>query len=213
VPESLEASFARELGRATGELTRAGGCHTVILYGSRARGDADADSDVDLFAVGGDAVDGPRGFDSRLFDFDVWVASEQSIAADLDEYLKIEGGVVLRQKDGYGDSLLRAVEARMLKGPGRPTEGERTQKKAWLGRMAARSGRNDEEGRYRLAWLVTELPRVLFELEGLFWLGPKRSLGLLRDRYPTFYGPYSALLAVPTPERALACARIIVEEF
>jgi predicted nucleotidyltransferase len=213
MPERMDASLAGELGRAVGELTRSGGCHTVVLYGSRARGDADADSDVDLFAVGSDAPDGPRPFDSALFDFDIWIASESDVAADLDEYLKIEGGLVLRQKEGYGDRLLKAVDARVTRGPGRPSARECAQKKAWLSRMAVRAEREDEEGRYRLAWLVAELPRVLFELEGKFWLGPKRSLVLLRERYPEFHAEYAALLAAPTPALALPCVRRIIEEF
>lgn len=206
-------NLARELGRAVGELTRAGGCHTVILYGSYARGDADADSDVDVFAVGEEVQNGPRGFSSEYFDFDIWTASETSVAADLDEYLKIEGGRVLRQRDAYGDVLLRAVSDRAAKGPGTPDERERAQKKAWIARMAVRAGRDDEEGRYRLAWLVAELPRVLFELQGRFWLGPKRSLELLRAEYPAFHEAYAALLADPDSVRALRCVRMVVDEF
>jgi predicted nucleotidyltransferase len=209
----MTPELARELVRAVGDLTRAAGCHTVILYGSRARGDADADSDVDLFAVGAEALDGPRKFVSGLFDFDVWVASEAALAADPDEYLKIEGGLVLRQKDGFADRLLKAVEERVRKGPGKPAEREREQKMAWLGRMAVRAGRDDEEGRYRLCWLVAELPRVYFELEGLFWPGPKRALASLRARHPAFHEAYAALLAQPDSGRALACVRLIAEEF
>jgi Nucleotidyltransferase domain len=47
-PDIGDTGRAMELDSAlVGDLRRAHGVHTVILYGSRARGDATAESDVD----------------------------------------------------------------------------------------------------------------------------------------------------------------------
>ncbi len=200
-PSALSAA----LGRVVGELTRSRGCHTVILFGSRARGDADGDSDVDLLGVGDGVADGPL---SRLvdgFDFDIWIADERSVEGDPEEYLKIEDGRPLVQRALYGDELLRKVKARVSAGPPPLSAEEWAQRIRWLHRMAGRAARADEEGRYRLCWLAAELPRVRFELAGRYWLGPKRSLALLAEWDPPFYRNYREFLRGPTAAAAAAC--------
>jgi predicted nucleotidyltransferase len=207
-PSSLHSA----LGRVVGELTRVRGCHTVILFGSRARGDADADSDVDLLGIGGGLVDGPLFRVVDGFDFDIWIADESSVEKDLEEYLKIEDGRPLVQRASYGDELLRRVKARVSAGPSPLTDEERSQRLRWLQRMASRAGRGDGEGCYRLLWLAAELPRIRFELADRYWLGPKRSLAALAELDPGFLELYNRLLFNPSPVTTEACVRYLAGE-
>lgn len=206
----LPPALSGALGAVVGELTRARGCHTVILFGSRARGDADADSDVDLFGVGESLSGSTFSKTAGGFDFDVTFAAESTVREDPEEYLKIEDGLVLVQRDSYGDDLLRRVKKIVLAGPPPLSAEERVQRIHWLQRMASRAARADAEGRYRLSWLVSELPRVRFELEGRYWLGPKRSLALLANFDPDFSELYDRLLDDPSAAAAAACVRGLV---
>jgi hypothetical protein len=206
----VAAPLGPAIARVLGELTRMCGCHTVILFGSRARGDADADSDVDILAIGEDVNDGPLLRTVDGLDFDIWIADEKSVAADLEEYLKIEDGRPLVQRGSYGDELLLRVKARVSAGPSPLSADERGQRLRWLHRMAARASRGDDEGRYRLLWLISELPRVRFELEGRFWLGPKRSLAALAVFDPLFFELYRRVLAEPSLASTEACVHYLV---
>ncbi len=205
----LPPALSAALGRVVGELTRTRGCHTVILFGSRSRGDAAADSDVDLLGVGEGVADGPLSRAVGGYDFDVWIADERSVEGDLEEFLKIEDGRPLVQRAAYGDGLLRRVKARVAAGPPPLSAEERAQRIRWLERMAARAGRPDDEGRYRLLWLAAELPRVRFELAGRYWLGPKRALALLAEGDPAFYREYRELLRAPSAAAAAACIALL----
>src|SRR5262245_60474411 len=84
-------------------------CHTVVLYGSHARGDADRGSDVDLLCI---RDDGPALRDSRLIDgvyFDVFVYPHAALTALDPSFLRLLGGQVLRERDGAGTALLGRV--------------------------------------------------------------------------------------------------------
>ena len=201
--------FASPLALMLGMLTRSRGCHTVILYGSRVRGDADPDSDVDVFAVGRDIVDGPLFRSEGGYSFDIWVADEKSVEADLEGHLKIEDGRVLVQRAGYGDELLRRVKARVAEGPLPLTTEEIAQRIHWLERMVARAGRGDDEGRYRLLAVASELPLVRFELAGRYWLGTKRSLKVLSEFDPGFLELYRRVLDSPSIAAIEACVRYL----
>ncbi len=201
----LPPALSAALGRVVGELTRSRGCHTVILFGSRARGDAASDSDVDLFGIGEGVADGPLSRAVDGFDFDIWIADERTVEGDLEEFFKIEDGRPLVQRAAYGDDLLRRVKARVAAGAPPLSAEERAQRIRWLQRMAHRAGRPDDEGRYRLLWLAAELPRVRFELAGRYWLGPKRALALLAEGDPAFYREYRELLRAPSAAAAAAC--------
>jgi hypothetical protein len=209
--DAADALPAGLLGRVVGELTRVHGCHTVILFGSRARGDGDAGSDVDLFCVGEDVVDGPLPRTIDGFDFDIWRADERSVEADLDEYLKIEDGMPLVQRARYGDALLGRIKQRVSAGPPSLSANERAQRLGWLSRMTARSDRDDDEARYRLIWLISELPRIRLELADRYWLGAKRSLVLLADLDPDFLALYRSALDKPTADSAAACTRYLID--
>ncbi|GAB1484575.1 hypothetical protein MASR2M78_33930 [Treponema sp.] len=131
--------------------------------------------------------------------------------ANLDEFLKIEDGRVLFQKADYGDLLLRRVSSRMAEGPAALSSEERQQRIHWLQRMAERALRDDDEGRYRHSWLLSELPQVYFELIRHFWLGPKRSLRLLEKIDPEFLALYRKALSGKSASMLLPCIKKLIE--
>jgi len=100
------------------ELRRLHGAHTLILYGSRARGDATAESDVDVAAFA-DVEATTR--DARLWEgvfLDAFVHPTAVAAAAPDvEMLKLERSRVLLDERGLARPLLERVAALAAKGP------------------------------------------------------------------------------------------------
>jgi hypothetical protein len=85
------------------------GCHTILLYGSRARGEARADSDFDVagFRDAGDAVREARDIDGFYLDAWVYPTARAERPTDL---LHLRGARVLRERDGLGTRLLARLE-------------------------------------------------------------------------------------------------------
>src|SRR4051812_10718252 len=155
-------------------IADAHGCHTIILYGSRARGDADAGSDVDLLCI---RDDGPAIRDSRVIDdvyFDAFVYPQRALATPDAALLRILGGRVMRERDGAGTALLGRVRALFDKGPDPLPADEQTARIVWAHKMLARIPGNDgSEGRYRRMSLVVQALEDYFALRALWFRGPK----------------------------------------
>ena len=99
------------------ELKEQHGCHTVVLYGSRARSDWTEASDYDVLGIreGGPAVRDARAWRDGWLD--AFIAPEAGLL-DLDPgALKLLGGRVLVERDGLGTRLLEAVTAYHDAGP------------------------------------------------------------------------------------------------
>jgi predicted nucleotidyltransferase len=150
------------------------GCHTIILYGSRARGDADAGSDVDLLCI---RDDGPAVRDSRVIDgiyFDAFVSPRDAVATPDVALLRILGGQVMRERDGAGTALLDRVRALFDKGPDPLPADEQTARIVWAHKMLDRIRANDgSEGHYRRMSLAVQALEDYFALRALWFRGPK----------------------------------------
>jgi hypothetical protein len=53
--------------------------------------------------------------------------------------------------------------------------------------MLARAEKGGPEGDYRRRWLLQTLPEIYFTLNGLWYLGPKRSLAFLQQNKPDHF--------------------------
>src|SRR5213595_1617254 len=96
-----------EIEAAASQIAGAHGCHTVILYGSRARGDGDESSDVDLLCI---RDRGPAIRDARVVEglyFDAFIYPQEALAAVDPPLLRILGGRTLRERDGGGHGSAR----------------------------------------------------------------------------------------------------------
>ncbi|WP_061509519.1 nucleotidyltransferase family protein [Endozoicomonas montiporae] len=91
--------------------------HTVIVYGSRARGDASPDSDIDIACF----MDHPPVTrDARQFNgcyLDAWVYPTASMNNVSEEFLKFDSGLCVVDQRGLGEPLLEEVRRVLSEGP------------------------------------------------------------------------------------------------
>jgi len=150
------------------------GCHTVVLYGSRARGDVDEGSDVDVLCI---RDDGPSFRDSRVIDgvyFDVFVYPRDAVATVDVALLRILGGLVLRERDGEGTALLSRVRDRFDRGPDPLPADDQTARIVWAHKMLTRIQSSDSvEADYRRMELAVQALEDYFLLRTLWYRGPK----------------------------------------
>jgi hypothetical protein len=176
------------------ELRERHGCHTVILYGSRARGDQRPNSDYDLLGI---RDGGERMRDARLWRgayLDLFIYPEQLVEQPDETMLQWLGGVVLFQKSQIGDTLLARLDELFRAGPAPLPPDERQTRRVWAGKMLERAREGDAEANYRRAWLLTALLEDYFQLRDQWYLGPKRSLAWLREHDPSAYAAFDTAL-------------------
>ena len=192
----------RHLSRFVREMKDKYRCHTVILYGSRARGDATAHSDYDLigFRRSGPVVRDARRVGSAHLD--AFVYPEKPLK--LPTLLRVRGGKVIFQRGRFGDDFLARLDRLYARGPKPETADELAAKRAWPTKMLKRIRRNDAEGDYRRAMLLYVLLEDYFALRGLWYEGPKAALGWLRQNQPKTNALFEAALKPNAPLRAVA---------
>jgi predicted nucleotidyltransferase len=180
------------------ELTTVHGCHTVILYGSRARGDHTLQSDYDVMGV--------RSIGGKLRDarevngayWDLFVYSDSEIATPTVDHLHIRGGVVLLERDPIGTRFLKALDELFRKGPKPLPPDELQTKKVWAKKMLDRAAVGDEEGNYRRTWLQFALLEDYFAFRHQWYLGSKAALQCLKANDPAGFQLFSQSLKSPS---------------
>jgi hypothetical protein len=177
------------------DLRREHGVHTVILYGSRARGDATADSDVDVagFAEVPAPVRDARLWNGMFLDAFVYpTALAQAPDADL---LKLCGGRVLLDERRLAGPLLAQLAILDRQAPAPLPESELRMRRVWARKMLARVRRDDVEAHYRRHWLLQQLLEDYFALRGERYRGPKEALAGLRVDAPVVFAAFERALA------------------
>ncbi|HEY4943105.1 MAG TPA: nucleotidyltransferase domain-containing protein [Rhizomicrobium sp.] len=172
----------RFLAAVVKEFQRKHRCHTLILYGSQARGEATRASDYDLLGVRdkGEVVRDARLWRGVYLDFFAYPERK----AKAEQLMHVRGGKVLRQKGGFGDRLLARIEKAYAAGPKPLPPDELQARKVWARKMLARARVGDAEGNYRRAWLLTALLENYFAGRGRWYEGSKASLRWLRENDP-----------------------------
>ena len=175
------------------ELVGDHGCHTVILYGSRARGDATERSDVDVLGIRetGDTFRIGRPWRGLLLD--AWVYSQSNLPK-VDDLLYIKDGVVIQDHDGFGSSLLTKIRAALATPPKPLPAWDRELRVTWIDKMLDRAGVGDAEGDYRRHWLLFELLETFFLFSNQRYPGPKESLKQLELNDPGVFTLFQAAL-------------------
>ncbi len=169
----LESAFRR--------LVEVHRCHTVILYGSRSRGDFTDESDYDLV---GFRDEGERFSDSYVLEgrfVDAWIYPTREVPGRELEFLRLRKGTILREKEGIGNRLLGALDQIFAKGPAALTDDKRNTLRVWIEKTLSRVERGDLESWYRRAWLQTDLLEAYFSLRTLWYLGPKEAFRWLQE--------------------------------
>jgi uncharacterized protein len=163
-------------------------CHTAILYGSWARGQATEQSDVDVLCV---RDDGKAFRDARITDgvyIDAFIYPKADLATPQPSLLRVLGGVVLREADSCGSALLRQLKELQERGPVPQPDDERRAAVVWSRKMLERiGGSSGLDGSYRRMQLYLQCLEDYFMLRGMWFEGPKAAFIWLRQHDTAAY--------------------------
>lgn len=137
------------LNQLAQELIKKHKCHTVILYGSHARGDATPQSDYDLMGVrkSGEKY---RVAEKRAGIYlDIFVYPEKDLKKVGDEHLYMNGAKLLYERGKFGTDFLKKLKAAAKKKHKPLPAYEIKVRKLWLHKMVNRIAQSDIEGNYR----------------------------------------------------------------
>jgi predicted nucleotidyltransferase len=176
---SLETDTVLQL--IVDELTSQYHCHTIILYGSRARGDFTSTSDYD---VAGIAKKGKKHRIARFDEIhqvyhDIFVYPESDFDVIFAEYLCMSDGIVVIEKAHFGTQLLKKLSAAITLPESIPHD-EIAARKVWYQKMLARAFTRDLEGKYRHIWAIFTLLEDYFVFKELRYQGPKKAFQYLK---------------------------------
>lgn len=192
------------------EIAERHGCHAVLLYGSRARGDHGADSDHDLFALRDAGPSLHEVYTWRGAALDVFVESDAAVAGEpAPELLRLHGAVILRDEQGRGAALLGRVAEAYARGPEPVGAAEVATLRAWTDKMLARLEDPDPVlAGLRRAELLTQLIEIRHSLRGRRWSGLKEGVAWLRAHDRDVYDAYRDAVA---PQAAATQLRRLVK--
>lgn len=171
------------------------GCHTAILYGSRALGDASPTSDYDVAAFGSVAETRRLAGPWRGSYLDVFIYPEARLTSPDTDLVHLRDGIVLFERQpGLAGSFVAALDELYSRGPAPLSDEDKVVRRRWAWKMLDRASVGDAEGNFRRAWLLTTLLEDQFALNGKWYAGPKKSLALLRGTAPRLYSRFEAAL-------------------
>jgi predicted nucleotidyltransferase len=163
-------------------------CHTAVIYGSWARGEATPASDVDLLLV---RETGATVRDARVVDgvyLDAFVYPESALDTLDPSFLRILDGIVLRERDGVGSELLARVREMHHRGPPPMPDDQRLALVTWSQKMLDRfRASRSVEIDYRRMYLVVRALEDYFALRNAWYEGEKEAFAWLRQHDPLTY--------------------------
>ena len=176
------------------EVVRRHGAHTVLLYGSRARGESTPSSDVDLIALrasGGPLRDvtpwNGLAFDVHVFDD----AGVEKLVAD--RASSLAHARVLVERADAGQALVARIRARLAEPPPALDRDEWIALWAWGAKMHGRLRDPDPTfAAYRRAEVLREVLPCWCQVRRRWYVGAKPTLRSLRDEAPAFHAAYVA---------------------
>jgi hypothetical protein len=177
-------------------LTVDHGCHAVILYGSRVRGDVRPASDWDVAGIRETGAITPvrvaRAFHGSWLD--AFVYAEAAFAVLDPELLRFLPARILVDQRGFASALLERIDALDKKGPSPLPEGENEMVRVWYAKMLARIAAGDLESKYRRVELLYQALDNYFKLRGLWYRGPKAGLPWLAKHDPETHAAFARAL-------------------
>ncbi|HEH5924807.1 TPA: nucleotidyltransferase domain-containing protein [Legionella pneumophila] len=178
------------------ELTSTHHCHTIILYGSRARGDFTTSSD---YYVAGIKETGEKERIARFDEkhgmyHDIFVYPERDFDVISDEPLCMSDGIVVREKADFGTVLLQKL-ASVMESSASLTSNEITVRTVWYKKMLARASTRDLEGKYRHIWELYTILEDYFVFRGMRYEGPKKAFYYLKIHDPQILSLFDEALS------------------
>lgn len=184
-------------------------CHTVLLYGSVARGEDGPESDVDVmgFRDAQGHENDTSEFQGRLLD--AWIKPigelENAVAGRpeaREPFLHVVGGIPLADPEGLLVRLLEQVAAEgALPVPLDPKR--RAFLSSWCRKMVQRARKGDPEGDFRLHWLLTDGLSIAFQFMERRYPGPKAALKVLASENPDLHARFVEALMPGAPLEAV----------
>lgn len=162
-------------------------CHTIVLYGSRARGSVSSTSDYDVVGVR------RRGERTRIakkqmgFYWDVFVYPEKDLQKFDGKQMGWRDAKILHQEGTYGSKLLHRLRAFFRK-PYKPVpQYEIDILKVWAQKELDRCKARDVQGLYRRAEFQSALIEHYFMVRKKRFSGPKAGFAWLeKNDLPAF---------------------------
>jgi uncharacterized protein len=177
-------------------LTVDHGCHAVILYGSRARGDFQPASDWDVAGVRETGATAPlrvaRAFHGAWLD--AFVYAEAAFTAIDPDLLRFLPARILLDERGFAKSLIERIDALDRAGPPPLPEGEDEMVRVWYAKMLVRIGRGDLESKFRRVEMLFQALENYFKLRRLWYRGPKAGLPWLARHDPETHSAFTRAL-------------------
>lgn len=157
-------------------------CHTVILYGSRARGDYTSTSDYDVAGISQSGVKHRIARFDHLHNVyhDIFIYSENDFSSLQEEHLNMADGKVIIEANSFGKNLLSQLK-QFLNEPAPISENEIQTRKVWYKKMAARAAVGDIEGKYRHVWAIFAILEDYFVFRAMRYEGPKKAFQYLEQ--------------------------------
>lgn len=186
------------------------GCHSALLYGSRARGDATEISDYDVLGI---TAHGPRRQLAKRIRgtfWDLFVYPERELTpARLrtnERALSWKNAVVLFEEGTKGTHLVKRLRA-LVALPFKPApDDEITALKVWFHKQLERIEYGGITGHARRAELHAQLISDYFVVHKMRYGGPKEALAWLEENDRPAFRAIGTSLAEPTNLRALIAA-------
>lgn len=188
VADSILASIAHELKSNHH-------CHTLILYGSRARSSASENSDYDLAGFS-DSINSTVQIarSEPTYFLDAFIYPTSFLQKPDASMLHLEGGVILFEKENWATLFLKGLQELLAAGPKRLTADVVEGRIVWYEKMIKRIEVGDIEGKLRRAILTSVFLEDYLTLLGQWYRGPKTSLIWLKDNRPDVYEVYASAL-------------------
>jgi predicted nucleotidyltransferase len=178
-------------------------CHTALLYGSRARGQAGPTSDYDVVGIC------KRGSKTRVAKkvngvyWDLFVYPEKDLNKLSDQRLDWRNAKILFQKDNYGKLLIQRVQ-KLVKKPFKPEpQWEIAVTIAWAEKQLERIAEGDVHGLFRRAEIQNAAISHYFQIRKKRYWGPKAGLQWLEKNDPKGFNLFSKVYRSPANSNAL----------
>jgi uncharacterized protein len=191
------------LDKIKNELIRKYRCHTVILYGSHARGGATDRSDYDVMGVrlGGKKLRWAEKRDGKFID--AFVFPEKELQKVGEDRLYMKGCKIVYQKGTFGTRFIKELD-RALKRRYKPWPPDQIKMlRVWAHKMLERIELGDVEGNFRRSWLQWELLEDYFHIRKKRYWGSKESFAWLKKSDAATYKLFESVLKKPNDLRIL----------
>ncbi len=201
IQENTASPWSRNaiLSSIVQELKKIHHCHTIVLYGSRARGDDTATSDYDIAGFTNTIHEKQwlaRFDETHQVFLDIFIYPTQELMAPNESHLQMSDGIVLIEQNEFGTHLLEKLK-KLTHQPLALSKTERQGRIVWYQKMLSRAKIGDIEGRYRQLWMIQTLLEDYFAFKNLRFMGPKKAFQYLKEHDSNAFALFEATLNNP----------------